>query len=255
MKRLTEAWFEFKGLRSDEMGIWIKQMPVRSLPGRNITRKTVSGRDGTLAYGDATYKDVTIRLECDARDETKLPSILAWLTGDGMLRFSDEPDFAYYASVDKEYSRSSMQARLSGQRFTITWTCHPFRYQYPDADDIIITSNNTTFNNPGTAPSLPRIEIRGSGDFAVTIGMQTVYFSNVEGNKNEESGIIVDSELGDALTLDESLLANDKMDGPLFKIQPGYNVIGWATGGYDADGNITSGIITAVIITPRWRYI
>jgi phage-related protein len=249
MIRLTEAWFEFKGLRSDEMGIFLKQMPVRSLPGRNVTRKTVAGRHGSLTYGDITYKDVKVRLECDVRDESKLPAILAWLTGDGLLRFSDEPGLAYDASVDAEYSRSSIQARLSGQRFTITWNCQPFRREYPEPEDLTITQA-LTFNNPGTAPALPRIEIRGSGDFSLTIGMQTVFFSNVVGG-----GIIVDSELGDALNLEGNQLANECMDGELFKIQPGYNGISWLEGGTDEEGNATPGNITAVIITPRWRYI
>lgn len=249
MKRLTEAWFEFKGLRSDEMGIFLKQMPVRSMPGRNITRKTVAGRHGSLAYGDPTYKDVKVRIECDVRDESKLPSILAWLTGDGLLRFSDEPGLAYDASVDAEYSRSSIQARLSGQRFTITWTCHPFRRMYPEADDLTFT-REATFTNPGTTPSLPRVEIRGSGTFSLTIGMQTVFFTNVEGG-----GIIVDSELGDALNLEGNQLANECMDGALFEIQPGYNGISWLAGGEDDEGNSIPGVVTAVIITPRWRYI
>lgn len=248
MKRLTEAWFEFKGIRSDDMGILIKQMPTRSLPGRNVTRKTVSGRNGTLAYGDITYKDVNVRLECDIRDESMIPAIMGWLNGEGRLRFSDEPDFEYQAYVDKEYSRSSIQPRLSGQRFTISWLCHPFRYQYPEPEEITITTSGTSFTNPGTAPALPRIEIRGSGDFSLTIGMQTAFFKNVE------DGIIVDSELGDALTLDGSLLANDKMDGELFEIQSGANVVSWLTGGEDDEGNVTEGVVTAVIITPRWRY-
>ena len=250
MKRLTEAWFEFKGLRSDEMGIFLKQMPVRSLPGRNVTRKTVAGRHGSLAYGDTTYKDVKVRIECDVRDESKLPSILAWLTGDGLLRFSDEPNLAYDASIDAEYSRSSIQARLSGQRFTITWNCHPFRRLYPEADPFIFTSAENTFENPGTAPALPRIEIRGGGDFSLTIGIQTVFFRGVVGG-----GIIIDSEIGDALNLEGNQLANEYMDGELFKIQPGYNAITWQTGGTDEDGNTISGTVTAVIITPRWRYI
>lgn len=249
MKRLTEAWFEFKGLRSDEMGIFLKQMPVRSLPGRNVTRKTVAGRHGSLAYGDTTYKDVKVRLECDVRDESKLPAILAWLTGDGLLRFSDEPGFAYDASIDAEYSRSSIQARLSGQRFTITWVCQPFRRMFPEPEDLTITQA-LTFNNPGTAPALPRIEIRGSGDFSLTIGMQTVYFTNVVGG-----GIIVDSELGDALNLEGNQFANECMDGELFKIQPGYNAISWLEGSMDENGNTIAGNITAVIITPRWRCI
>lgn len=249
MKRLNEAWFEFKGLRSDEMGIFLKQMPVRSLPGRNITRKTVAGRHGSLAFGDITYKDVKVRIECDVRDETKLPSILAWLTGDGLLRFSDEPTLAYDASVDSEYSRSSIQARLSGQRFTITWNCNPFRRMFPEAEELTFTQASD-FTNPGTAPALPKVEIRGSGAFSVTIGMQTVYFTDVEGG-----GIIVDSELGDALNLEGNQLANECMDGPLFEIQPGFNAVSWLAGGEDDEGNALPGVVTAVIITPRWRYI
>lgn len=249
MKRLTEAWFEFKGIRSDDMGIFIKQMPVRSAPGRNITRKAVAGRNGTLQYGALTFKDVTIRLECDLRDESRLSSVLAWLTGDGPLRFSDEPDMAYDASIDKEFSRSSIQPRMTGQRFTVTWTAQPFKRLYPEAEQIIITTAGT-IDNPGTAPSLPRVEIRGSGDFSVTIGMQTVRFTDVDGG-----GIIIDSELGDALTLDGAQLANDKMDGELIKIQPGFNGISWIAGGEDDEGNAVVGVVTAVIITPRWRYI
>lgn len=249
MKRLTEAWFEFKGIRSDEMGILIRQMPTRSLPGRNVTRKTVSGRNGTLAYGDITYKDVNVRLECDIRDESNIAAILGWLTGDGRLRFSDEPEYEYQASIDKEYSRSSIQPRLSGQRFTVSWVCHPFRYQHPEAEEITITTNGKELTNPGTAPAQPKIEIRGSGDFSLTIGMQTVFFNDVTGG-----GIIIDSELGDALTLDGDLLANDHMDGDLFEIQPGYNVVSWLTGGEDDEGNASSGVVTAIIITPRWRY-
>lgn len=250
MKRLNEAWFEFKGVRSDSMGILLKQMPVRSLPARNVTRKSVAGMHGTLTYGDATFKDVTVRLECDVRDETKLTAVLAWLTGDGLLRFSDEPDLAYDASIDSEYSRSSIQPRMSGQRFTITWKCRPFRRLYPEANDLIFTNNNNTFENPGTAPALPRVEIRGGGTFSLTIGMQTVYFSNVEGG-----GIIVDSEIGDALNLEGNQLANECMDGPLYKIQPGYNGLSWQEGGTDEDGNAVSGSVASVIITPRWRYI
>ena len=32
MIRITEAWFEFKGKRSDDMGIRLRQMPTRGMP-------------------------------------------------------------------------------------------------------------------------------------------------------------------------------------------------------------------------------
>lgn len=248
MNRITEAWFEFKGIRSDEMGIFLRQMATRFVPGVNIARKKVAGRDGDLKYGPRTYNSVQVRIECDVRDESKLPAVLAWLTGEGRLRFSDEPEYAYDASVEKEYSRSPIMSRYKGQRFTVTWICQPFRRLYPEPGAIAFSAPGT-LENPGTATALPLIRIVGSGSFSLTIGMQTVYFNNIEG------GIAIDSELGDALTLDGSQLANDKMSGSLFEIQPGYNGISWLEGGEDDEGNPISGSVTQVTITPRWRYI
>lgn len=258
MKRLREAWFEFKGQRSDEMGIMLKQMPVRSAAGRRIERKNISGRDGTLAYGGGEYKDAKVRLEFDMRDETRIAEVMGWLSGSGRLRFSDETEYEYQASVESEFSRSSIQPRLSGQRFSVTWTCQPFRYRHlddEDEDNFVITKSGEMFYNPGTAPSLPRVEVRGSGDFSLSIGGQTTWFTDVESSGAAGSGIIIDSELGDALTLDGAQLANHKMDGELFKLQPGPNAVSWATGGEDDEGNPTQGRVESVIITPRWRYL
>lgn len=248
MKRLTEAWFEFKGVKSSDMGVMLRQMPTRFLPGRNYTRRKAAGRDGSILTGDGSYNDVSVRIECSVPDASKLVAVLAWLTGSGSLRFSDEPNLTYDASVEKEYSRASIISRCEGQRFTVEWTCAPHRRLYPEAEPITITASGTQIVNPGTAAALPRIEITGSGDFSLTIGMQTAFFSGVEG------GIIVDSELGDALTIDGAQLANDRMDGELYAIQPGSNVVSWLTGGEDADGNATTGSVSQVKITPRWRY-
>lgn len=239
MRILKEAWFEFKGIRSDEMGICLRTMPIRFLPGRNITRKTISGRDGALAYGDGRYKDISVRQECDARDETKLSQIAAWLTGSGDLRFSDEPDRVYQASVEKEFSRASIAARFAGQRFTVNFTCAPFKKLYPEAQDIILAANGYV-SNPGTVPSLPKIVISGDGEFTLTIGEQTMYFTGVE------NGIVVDSELMDAMDIDKTRFLNDRISGDFFEIQPGYNTVEW---------EVTSGEITAIKITPRWRYL
>ena len=249
MNRITDAWFEFKGLRSDQMGIALRQMATRFVPGVEVKRKKVAGRDGDLKYGPRTRNSMQVRIECDVRDERRIADAIAWLSGDGPLRFSDEPGFVYEASIEKEYSRAPIMARYKGQRFVIVWTCEPFRKLYAEATPIRISASGTTISNPGTAESLPRIEITGNGDFSLTIGGQTAYFQGVQ------DGIIIDSELGDALTKDGAALANNWMDGPLFKIQPGASTVSWTTGGEDDEGNATEGRISAVKILPRWRWI
>lgn len=241
MKRLTEAWFEFKGVNSRDMGILLRKMPTRFMPGRNFNREKVAGRNGSLTYGDGTYNDVSVRIECDARDETKFLQIAAWLTGSGDLRFSDEPNMTYDASIEKEYSRTSITPRLSGQRFTVNWTCHPFKRQYPAADAIEITASGWVIANDGTAPAQPKIRITGSGDFSLSIGGQTMWFTGIE------DGIVLDCELMDAFSLDEAALLNNKVSGEMFEIQPGANIVSWAL---DSGASVDS-----VIIEPRWRYI
>lgn len=249
MNRITEAWFEWNGIRSDQMGIELRQMATRFVPGVEVQRKQVAGRDGDLKYGSRTRKSTKVRIECDVRDERMMDAALAWLSGDGQLRFSDEPDKAYDASVEDEFSRAQIMARYKGQRFTVVWKCEPYRRMYPEPAPIGVYTSGTVISNPGTAPALPRIEIAGNGDFSLTIGEQTAWFKGIT------DGIIIDSELGDALTADASALANNQMDGELYELQPGASAVSWTTGGEDDEGNATTGEITAVKILPRWRCI
>lgn len=254
MKRLTEAWFEFKGVKSSDMGVLLRQMPTRFLPGRNYTRKKAAGRDGSILTGDGSYNDVSVRIECSVPDASRLAAVLAWLSGSGALRFSDEPNLVYDASVEKEYSRASIIPRCEGQRFTVTWTCAPIRRLYPAAADITITSSGTSFTALGTYFALPRLAIYGSGAFSVTISggghSSSMFFTGVPSD-----GIVVDSELMDALTMDGAGLLNRCVlsnSDDFFRIWPGANTLTWGLGSGDEE---ESGSITKIVLTPRWRWL
>ena len=67
-----------------------------------------------------------------------------------------------------------------------------------------------------------------------------MYFTGVE------DGIVVDSELMDAMDIYKTRFLNDRISGDFFEIQPGYNTVEW---------EVASGEITAIKITPRWRYL
>lgn len=245
MNRIKEAWFEFKGIRSDAMGIYLRQMPTRTVAAQKYNRKVVSGRNGTVKVSGGEYNDSQVQLEMDVIDEKLLPSVLGWLTGSGELRFSDEPNVVYTnATVDRDFQRKQIFPRATAQRFTVKWTCDPFRKAYPAPEPIVITDSNTAIDNPGTAEALPRIAIVGSGDFSLTIGMHTMFFSGVE------DGIIIDSEYGDVFNADGTMLANDKANGEFFAIRPGMSTVSWLSGGEDTSGNVQS-----VSILPRWRYL
>lgn len=241
MQRISDAWFEFKGKNSRDMGIALLSMPTRSLPGRNYTRKKVSGRNGSVVLGDGAYDDVNVKLEFDVIDPAKTAEVNAWLSGSGLLRFSDEPAYAYEASIEKTFNRSSATPRLATQRYQVTWVCHPFRRHYPEQTAIVFNASGGELVNPGTAEAEPLIMIVGSGDFSLTIGMDTMFFNDVQ------DGIIVDSELMDAFTIDGGALANDHVGGQFFRVAPGKNYVLW-----EAESS-TGSSVTSVTITPRWR--
>ncbi len=254
MRRLTAAWFEFKGVKSSDMGILLRQMPTRTLPGRNYTRRKVAGRDGSVVLGDGSYNDVSVRIECSVPDGARMAEVAAWLAGSGLLRFSDEPNLAYEASVEKEYSRSSILNRCDGQRFTVTWICAPIRRLYPDAADIEISASGGSFTAEGTYFSLPKLAIYGSGAFHVTIAggghSSSMFFTGVP-----SGGIVVDSMLMDALTMDGAGLLNSCVlsnSDDFFRIYPGTNTVTWGVGSGDEE---EAGSISRIIITPRWRWL
>ena len=239
MIRLTEAWFEFKGVRSDSMGIMLAKMPTRGMTAERGEFQIVSGCSGAVWSPAGGYEMVEIRVECDVPDG-HMDAIAQWLTGGGLLRFSDEPGRAYEAQIMRTFQRTNPLPRFTKQRFTVAFTCQPFRLLHPAAAPITVTASGTVLDFVGTAPSQPRVEIRGSGDFMVTVGRTTMFFSEIS------DGIIVDSELMDALSLDGASLMNNHVSGDFFELDPGFPAnVAWV---------LSSGTVTSVTITPRWRY-
>ena len=244
MNRLSDAWFEFKGISSKNMGIKMLEMPKRSVAYLKGKYRQVAGMDGNYFLTDGTYENAEISFSFDLVDRSKGAQVDAWLAGIGTLRFSDEPDRQYVKAVlGRASNRRNTTKHLDGQTYSVVFTAHPFKRSYPEPEEREIYESGTTINNPGTAPSEPRIKITGSGDFSLTIGMETMFFSGVS-----DGGIIVDTELKDALTYDGTLLATDNASGDFIRIQPGTNVVSWLV--EEGEGNE----VTGITILPRWRW-
>ena len=231
MRALKEAWFEFKGRRSTEFGILLAQMPRRGVAVERVDRALVPGRVGRIWTGGGGYDDVAVTVECHAPDEARHREIFAWLTGRGPLRFSDEPELQAEACVDGGYVRQSLSRRMAGQAFTVSFACAPFRTLYVPSAPVVLTAAGTV-ENGGTAPSLPRVTIDGSGSFSLSIGGQLMCFQGVE------DGVIVDSRLGDVLTHDGAALCNDRAAGALYVLRPGISFVSWTEGDEDESGHV-----------------
>lgn len=234
MKQLTAAWFEFNDVRSDSRHVRLMAMPRRPIAAEQGEQIEIPGRDGYLwSERRDARRPIVIPVECTTTDGYSPQRTAAWLSGSGLLRFSDEPNRAYRARVIDEYVRESMFLRFDAQKFTVNFACQPHRYFYPEYSAERLYSPGV-IANPGTADSLPRITIVGSGDMNVYIGG---YLIDVSGGS-----VIVDSELMDCFGLDGVTLANGRVKMDEFPmLLPGGNAVSW------------SGNVSEIIIDGRWR--
>lgn len=241
MPRENIGWFEFNGITSIDKGIRIVDPPSYSSGLRRGSEEPVSGRNGYIWQSDETREQYDIKRTCQVRASRKRET-QAWLSGKGMLRFSSEQDALYDARITKKIDfKMICPGEDPIYEFTVAFTVQPDPYIYPPLEASVFTVSGSELETPDYAYSLPRVEIHGSGDFSLTIGMETIFFTGIDG------GVVIDSELMDALNLEGSQLINDQTSGNPYEIKPGNNTVSWLLG----DG----GNITKVIITPRWRYI
>jgi len=238
--RLNAAWMEFKGVRNTALSVELLSMPSRTTPVMNARTYAVAGLSGTALVTDGSYADVQVTCAFDLLDGARMSRVNAWLTGWGLLRFSDEPGLAYEARVLRCPQHAPVAPRLSLRCYTVTFTCKPFRVQVPPAKPFAVTASGQSFENPGTAPARPRVTIRGHGDLRVTIAGQTISFTDVT------DGIAVDSNSMDAVSVAGDRLLNDHMSGLPWRIPPGRFSVEW-----EADEGSE---VTGVEVEPGWRW-
>lgn len=234
----STAWFAWNGVKSTAMGVDVQELPPITIPEERASFEEVSGRGGTIVRteGAQIYNDMILAAVCRTANPSDIPAIAQWLSGGGEVEFGNRPGGCYRARIVNQIEFARIVASRPNREFTVNFRCQP-GWLHSGAADVTVTESGTLVNNPGTLPSLPRVEIHGSGDFALTIGLQTVFLAGLT------DGIILDSRLGDGLTLDGYGLLNDHWDGDILRIQPGANAVSWV---------VESGSVTSVKITPRW---
>ena len=235
-------WFTWNGTSCLTYGIEVLKQPEIVIAQERQTAEKVAGRSGsvTLLEGDWVYDDITLSCDCRIRSLTGLEAAMAWLQGAGTLTFAGRPGGYYVGRLSQQINLSKILAVRDDRRFTLVWRCEPWFYLTPGSN-IELTSAGTV-TNAGTVPSEPRITVYGSGDVTLSVGGIVIGLSDLE------DGIILDSALMDALSLDESELMNGHMSGEFPILGVGSTAISWAS-----DTIQDGGSVTKVVIEPRWR--
>jgi phage-related protein len=218
--------------RSD-LGLRIAEPPVLPATRRVAQSIDVDGREGSLTVLKG-WEDITLTLtaaivgkDIRARWRDVLPVLLSAKT----LTLSN--DNAIFYKV-KRVEPGELQMRLSmlGE-FALTFTCAPFRYM-EGAQTVTLTSSGTVIN-PGTAFSLPRMKVYGTGTRTLTINGKPIVLNILSGS------LTLDSELKECHY--GGAAQNNRMTGDFPALDVGNNTVTLGSG------------ITKVEIEPRWRYL
>ena len=238
-------YFEYKGIRSTDMGIRIESKNVFSGPEYEVDFLSIPGRDGDLISGNGRFPNVQVTYSVFVPAKTiselsqKITAIKAWLYA-GINTYhtlSDTYDTAFFRhavyagklDIEDELNRIGI--------FTISFSCKPFRYNEAGTDTIALGASGETLLNPYPFTSHPYLRISGSGSGTLTIqseGRNAIWnFTSID------EYIEVDSDQMNFYKGTEP--KNDTVSGNGFPLLlPGENIISY-TGG-----------ITSVSIIPRW---
>lgn len=229
-------WFEWNGRRCTELGMYVLEQPVPTVPNERVTFTDVPGRPGSLATleGEDVFEDITLTAECLVSDPTKILAIAEWLRGSGRVTFANREGGFYYARIVNQIPFEKVLRGNPHRHFSVNFRCKPFWYRNTE-EAIVITVPSSIVTNPGSVYSEPVITLYGSGDITLIVNDTFVELNEIS------EQITLNSEIQEAYT-GETLL-NEHMEGEFPKLHPGNNLISW------------NGNVERMVISPNWRYL
>ena len=229
------AWFEYKGIKSSDLGIVVEKMPSIVIP--SSTFKEIDIPDAEVKTSVAgRLEGFTYAFECRLNEvnPTKYREIAKWLRneeGNDKLIRSDEDDKYYKAKVINNIPFERVIRKYS--RFIVHFECEP--YAYSNEDEVItLTNKSNILLNPGIYESRPVMKIYGKGNLKLKVNGQEITFNSIQ------DYITMDCTLFECYR--EDVLMNINMNGVYPSLILGENKIELVEN------------ITKIEISPNWRY-
>ena len=210
-----------------------------AVPGRAELLTPLGGRE---------WAAVLRRVELALNPQTDFQAVMRWLNGRGTLILGNESNRALEAEVTDAAVWTAMPG--GGWHGVVSFLCQPLKRQEPAEPDITAaietnaTGGTITGYNPGDVTAKPLFTITGSGTISLTgeTGLIAIEIPELA------TGCRVDTASEHVTTLDmsENLGEHVTFQGDAIRslwIPRGPFSIEW------------SGAITALTLTPRWRWL
>ena len=243
--RVTESYFEYNGVRSTELGLRIEGRNIFGSPRYDADFISIPGRDGELISPNRRFPNIqvvyTVFLPANSMADLmeKMTAVKSWLYREPdryhILRDTADTEAYRKAVINAQLDVTQEVYRIG--RFTISFSCLPFRYLNSGAETRTFSAAIPLMNpTPFTAKPLIRLNGNGrSGVLKLTHdGVETEW--SIDGING---WIEIDSD--EMIITSANGLANDRVTGDGFPLlKPGATTVSF------------SGSITSVELTPRW---
>lgn len=229
------AWFEYKGIKSSDLGIVVEKMPSIVIPSNTFKEIDIPDAEVKTSVS-GRLEGFTYAFECRLNEvnPSKYREIAKWLRneeGNDKLIRSDEDDKYYRAKVINNIPFDKVIKKYT--RFIVYFECEP--YAYSNTEEIItLTNKSNILLNPGIYESRPYMKLYGNGQLQIRVNGVDITLNSVVGY------IEIDSSIFECFKDNE--LTNEKMYGQYPSLKVGENTI-------ELIANATK-----IEINPRWRY-
>lgn len=223
--------FTFKGVSTSTYGVILNSLDWFGSPEYDVDITRYKGRDGSSVTEDS-YAPIVLRCRITLLSKTNMDTVIAWLTGSGVLSFSE--DTGKYRTARVNGSVRFKQVGAVWEASFSFYCADPYRYVASEAD-VTKTTFPATYTNGGTVDALPLLKVTGTGTVAVTIGANTMTVVL------DTAYVHIDSLAKDVYYT--TTKKNRNATGTFPTLAVGSNTIS------------VTGTVTEIVITPRTRYL
>ena len=205
-------------------------------PEERVEHITIPGRAGELTQveGEYIFNSYIQTVNLEVLGAAYVPAAEVWLAGAGEVTFDTQATLKQKARIINAVTFEKVSRNLDIWKAEVQFYCEPFK-SLTDEEDIEVTSSGTTLTNPGTLPALPEIQIEGSGAVSISINGVTLIIPDLT------SGWTADC--ANKWICQNGVPQFGAWQGSFPEIPVGESTL------------LYTGNVTAITITPHWRFL
>ena len=221
---MGQSYFIWNGRDCRSMGIIMKAPVPLIRPEERVQHVEIPGVSGDLTEteGPHVYNSYIHTVSISVRGGIRVREVYKWLRGSGYVTFSSEPDRRQKARVIGAITLNRVSRNLDNWAGEVQFYCQPLK-ELLNEQIMTITSTASVVPNLGDVACRPRILATASGT-TMTLSANAKVLE-ITGLTSGNS-YIIDSEIMDVLTADETAIMTANSEGEFPEFDVGDNIIG-----------------------------